>query len=420
MRLWEMRIKMDVSQINGERAYALVKELAYVREAGTEGERRAAEALKQKISALGITPEEETFSFQTTHAEASFCVVEPWEKTYTVTGAGNTAETPEGGLEAEFVYVGDADEISLSFAKNKIVMGNGAVRKDLYEKLEAAGAVGMIGVTGTPIDVGVDRVPSPSKLRGVHEPKLAGANLHCLDAAELVEQGARKVRLAVKQHREERTSANIVARVQGTEFPEEIITLTAHYDSVPQGPGAYDNMSGSAVILELLTYFAAHPAKRTLEFIWFGAEEAGLCGSRAYTKQHEQELGSHRFNMNIDLAGQTIGGNSIGVTGDAAIGAVIQYLAAQAGIGTRVVQGICGSDSNSFAAKGIPAMTMNRDGFGMHTHYDTIDFISSWSLRQSAVLYASIAEQIANIGILPFSSKIPENLQKELENYFSD
>lgn len=53
-----------------------------------------------------------------------------------------------------------------------------------------------------------------------------------------------------------RTSKNIILRIPGTGQPEEILTLTAHYDSVPQGPGAYDNMAGAAIIMELAHYFA--------------------------------------------------------------------------------------------------------------------------------------------------------------------
>lgn len=66
-----------------------------------------------------------------------------------------------------------------------------------------------------------------------------------------------------------RTSKNIILRITGTEQPEEILTLTAHYDSVPQGPGAYDNMAGAAIIMELAHYFAENRPKRTLECIWF-------------------------------------------------------------------------------------------------------------------------------------------------------
>ena len=130
---------------------------------------------------------------------------------------------------------------------------------------------------------------------------------------ELVERGASRARLVLQQKKIRRTSKNIILRIPGTEQPEEILTLTAHYDSVPQGPGAYDNMAGAAIIMELAHYFAENRPKRTLECIWFGAEELGLCGSRAYVKAHEAELAQHRFNMNVDLAGQAIGGTVLGV-----------------------------------------------------------------------------------------------------------
>ena len=45
---------------------------------------------------------------------------------------------------------------------------------------------------------------------------------------------------------------------------DRILTLTAHYDSVPEGPGAYDNMSGAAIIMELCRYFHAHRPRRTM------------------------------------------------------------------------------------------------------------------------------------------------------------
>ena len=90
--------------------------------------------------------------------------------------------------------------------------------------------------------------------------------------------------LSVEQETVTCTSRNVVARIEGTDKAEEILTLTAHYDSVPEGPGAYDNMSGAAIIMELCRYFHAHRPRRTMEFIWFGAEEKGLLGSQNYIK----------------------------------------------------------------------------------------------------------------------------------------
>ena len=234
----------------------------------------------------------------------------------------------------------------------------------------------------------------------------------------MVSKGASRVMILVEQETVTRTSANVAARIEGTEKAEEILTLTAHYDSVPEGPGAYDNMAGCAIIMELCRYFKEHPTGRTMEFVWFGAEEKGLVGSRNYIKAHEDELKKHQFNMNVDLAGQLVGGTVIGVTGDVSICHMIQYLANEIGLGMEVRNSIWGSDSNTFAWKGIPAMTLNRDGFGMHTCHDVVEYLSPWSLQRSAALLGHIAQSLGNIATIPFTRVVPENFIKELDGYF--
>ena len=247
--------------------------------------------------------------------------------------------------------------------------------------------------------------------------RIPGANLHYKDAVELVTEGAAVVCLAVEQEVTACTSRNVVARIEGTDKKDEILTLTAHYDSVPEGPGAYDNMAGAAIIMELCRYFQQYRPRRTMEFVWFGAEEKGLLGSRDYIRVHESELGAHRFNMNVDLAGQLIGGNVLGVTGEASVCDKLLEIADGAGIGASVKNQIWGSDSNSFAWKGIPAMTLNRDGFGMHTRYDTIDLLSAWSLERSAILLGCIADALGNTEVFPFERKMPEKFIGELDEY---
>lgn len=252
----------------------------------------------------------------------------------------------------------------------------------------------------------------------MEETPIQGLVIHHRDAMELVEAGACRARLTLLQEPEKAVSHNVIARIQGTEVPDEILTLTAHYDSVPQGPGAYDNMAACAIILELCRYFKAYTPRRTLEFIWFGAEEKGLLGSRNYTEVHKEELKQHCFNMNVDLAGQLVGGTVIGVTGDPSICSMIEYMAHETGIGMVTRNAIWGSDSNTFAWNGVPAMTLNRDGFGMHTRHDIVDYISPWSLERSARLLGHIAESLGNIPVIPFKREIPETFMKELDRYF--
>lgn len=411
---------MNLNEICGQRQLTFMKEFDYIREAGTEAEEKAALRIQEELSSFGMESCQEEFEIDTWKViEASFAVTEPFEKTYTVAGYGRCGSTPEGGIEAPFLYAENGDAINLSFAKGKIVMVNNPVNKDMYEKLVKAGAVAFLSITGTPIDEGLDRIPEDRAVPKMQETPIQGAVLHHVDAMEIVENGASRARLTLKTETGKATSRNVIARIPGTDLADEILTLTGHFDSVPAGPGAYDNMAAGAIIMELCRYFKEHPTRRTLEFVWLGAEEKGLCGSRAYVKAHAAELENHQFNMNVDLAGQLVGGTVIGVTGDVSICHMIEYMAHEVGIGMVTRNAIWGSDSNTFAWKGVPAMTLNRDGFGMHTRHDTVALISPWSLKRSAQLLGHIAESLGNIAVMPFVRTIPENLMKELDQFFA-
>lgn len=416
---------MSKNTISGQRQMDFVLKFNYIREAGTPTEEKAASLIREELKSFGMESMLSEFTFNTWEIrKAELTVTEPYNKTYQVTGYQRCGSTAGEGVEAEFLYVENGDDISLSHAAGKIVMVNEIVRKDMYLKLLKAGAAGFVSISGSPTDTGEDRIPRAAAIpQKVYEAlnekeRIQGVGIHYLDAVEMVTEGAKKVRLTLLQEEVTRTSRNVEARIQGSDHADEILTLTAHYDSVPEGPGAYDNMAGAAIIMEVCRYLKEHQPRRTVEFVWFGAEEKGLLGSRHYIKIHEHELGKHRFNMNVDLAGQLVGGNVIGVTADPSVCSMLTYLAAETGIGMTTKNQIWGSDSNTFAWKGIPAMTLNRDGFGMHTHYDTVDLLSAWSLERSARLLAHIAENLGNIDIIPFSREIPEEFKKQLDEYF--
>lgn len=414
---------MDKTMISGARALEFLGQFDFIREAGTEGELAAAEKirkyLEQNVSGPGITFREEPFSFEESRIlEARLVVTEPYQKEYSVVGCAGCGSTPENGLEAPFLYVENGDEISLAYARGKIVLVNGIVRKAFYQKLVEAGAAGFVMLSGTPIDEGEDLRPARRSLRGVEETPIQGVTVHYKDAVELVERGASRVRLILRQEKEKRISRNLILRIDGSQRADEILTVSAHYDSVPEGPGAYDNMAGAAIVMELCRYFSVHRPRRTIEFLWFGGEEKGLYGSLNYVERHSEELASHRFNMNVDLAGQTIGGTVIGVTGNPEICQILSAYAHEAGMGVSLKHQIWGSDSNSFAWKGVPAMTLNRDGFGMHTRHDTAALISAWSLERSSRLLAMVAERLASAEVFPFPREVPEKFREELNAFF--
>lgn len=415
---------MDTMQtfISGDRQFCFVSQFNYIREAGTANEKKAAETilamLKNETSDVQIRTEE--FSFFAPKLRTSFFeVTAPYHKVYEAHTFGFCANTSVDGLEADFVYLENADDISMKQASGKIVMVNGYIGRTMLEKLKKAGALGFVSFSGTPVDTGKKRLPAVKNLgQSDHLAALPGTCIHFLDAAEIVEKGASRVRMICDQTIETHISQNICARIEGTDKQDDILTVTAHYDSVLQGPGAYDNMSGCAIVTELFHWFSAHKPRRTMEFIWFGCEEKGLLGSRAYVNAHEHELSRHRFNMNIDLAGQTLGGTVMGITGDPSICRQFEALAEKCGIGMTARSAVWSSDSNTFAWKRIPSMTLNRDGFGMHTEYDTIDLISAWSLRRSALLLCTVADYLANEDTFPLCGEIPAEFLAQLDASF--
>ncbi|MBO6514622.1 MAG: M28 family peptidase, partial [Phycisphaerales bacterium] len=69
------------------------------------------------------------------------------------------------------------------------------------------------------------------------------------------------------------TAFNVFTQITGTVYPDEIIVLGAHYDAEVNTPGADDNASGVAVLIELARRFADSPQQRTIRFIAYTNEE---------------------------------------------------------------------------------------------------------------------------------------------------
>lgn len=80
-------------------------------------------------------------------------------------------------------------------------------------------------------------------------------------------------------------TANVLATLKGTVNPELVYVVSSHYDSVAAGPGADDDTSGTAALLETARIMAGHPMPATIVFASFTGEEGGLLGSREYVRQ---------------------------------------------------------------------------------------------------------------------------------------
>lgn len=102
---------------------------------------------------------------------------------------------------------------------------------------------------------------------------------------------------------------NLAAIVKGTTCPDSFLVFTAHYDHLGlMGkktffPGANDNASGVSMVIQLARYFAAHPQRFSVAFLFFSGEEAGLYGSRYFAAHPRFDLDKVKFLVNLDLVG---------------------------------------------------------------------------------------------------------------------
>jgi Zn-dependent M28 family amino/carboxypeptidase len=109
-------------------------------------------------------------------------------------------------------------------------------------------------------------------------------------------------------------SQNILAYIEGSEFPNEVIVISAHYDHLGMKGeevynGADDNASGSSAVMELAQSFQmakkqGNGPKRSILFLHLTGEEIGLFGSKFYIEHPVFSLDSTVVDLNIDMVGR--------------------------------------------------------------------------------------------------------------------
>jgi hypothetical protein len=79
-------------------------------------------------------------------------------------------------------------------------------------------------------------------------------------------------------------TANVIATLRGTRNPGLVYVVSSHYDSTASGPGADDDSSATAALLEAARVLARRPMPATIVFASFTGEESGLLGSREFVR----------------------------------------------------------------------------------------------------------------------------------------
>ena len=231
-----------------------------------------------------------------------------------------------------------------------------------------------------------------------------------------------RARLAIAVEHEKATTANVAAILPGRDLSlaSECVVIGAHHDHLGLGgdaslaperfgtvhPGADDNASGVAALLELARAFAAEgPARRTVLFAAFGAEELGLLGSAQLVKNPPARCPTEKMQLmvNLDMVGRPRDGKVYVDGADTAKGlrATIEALAAERPrLPLHVAFGGGGygpSDHTSFYARGVPVVFLFT---GAHADYhrpsDTADKIDAGGLAAIARLARRIARDAAD------------------------
>ncbi|MCC5828572.1 MAG: M28 family peptidase [Phycisphaeraceae bacterium] len=208
------------------------------------------------------------------------------------------------------------------------------------------------------------------------------------------------------------------------ELADEWIVIGGHYDHLGYGhfgsrrpgsnrihPGADDNASGTAGVVQLAAHFTrlaarddAPASRRTLMFVGFTGEELGLIGSFRMVQRLEQELGLNREQIvcmfNFDMIGRVRDRRLLLLAGDSSPdwSAIIQRASAGSPLEVRPSgRGLGGSDHMPFLRAGIPALFFHT---GLtpeyHTPDDTADTLNNAGAAQVLEFAAKLIEPIWN------------------------
>ena len=387
----------------------------FVHASGTKEEMKVAEFLKSQCEELGVSAHIEGFRVAMGDIESVHLFADGQEipcKALSCCGSGM--------VEGELYYMPSIDPVSLAGAKDKIVLLDQGVGFFTYHDLMEAGVKGLIFQYGNVHYPNEDIDQRDLREAAVgEERKVLCAMVNSRQAIQLVKNKVKQIRLEISQREYDGESHNVIAELPGKR--DEYIVLSAHYDSTSLSHGAYDNMSGCAGLLGVMEQLKEKELNYGLRFVFCGSEERGLLGSKAYVRDHEEELGKMAMNINLDMIGTYMGKFIACVSAEEKLSHYISYMAAEVGFPVESKTGVYSSDSTPFADKNVPAVSFARIASGnvapIHCRYDLMDIMSMEQLQKDIDFLAKFTERFANAAVCPVSREIPEKIKKELDEY---
>jgi carboxypeptidase Q len=394
------------------------------RQAGTEAEARAREWSVKKLKALGFKNVRiETYMMPTwVRGEESGSIIAPFPHKLAITALGNSPATPAEGLTADVAYFKSYDAFKAapeSGIKGRIVFVNhamkpaqdgssygyfGAVRRAGPSLAAKKGAIAyVIRSVGTDVhrnphtgnqswEAGVTPIPA--------------AAVSTVDANQIDRIAARgmPVRMSVRltpKFLGQQQSGNVIAEVPGTDPAAGMVVVGGHLDSWDLGTGAIDDASGVAITAAAAKNIldSGKKPRRTIRVVWWGAEEVGLWGAKAYFEAHKNE--PHALVSESDFGADRVWRLDVKLPEMAkALTERLGAALAPLGIATSREEASGGADISPLVANGVPVIDLQQDGtryFDLHhTPDDVLEMIDPVQLQQNVDAWTTMLDLTAN------------------------
>ena len=392
------------------------------RKAGSDAEARARQWAVARLKSLGFANVHiEPFDIPYwVRGQETGAIVSPFPQRLVLTALWNSSPTPPGGLTAEVVAFDSLDALKAAPAKavagkivfvdHRMTAAEGGEGYGYYGGIRrsAPGIASSKGAAAIVIrSLGTDEHRNPhagtQDLAG--NPPIPAAALSVPDAQQLarvLKRGKPVVlRLDITAHAAGTApSGNVIAEIPGRDPKAGVIVIGGHLDSWDLGTGAIDDASGVAITTAAAKRImdSGRPL-HTIRLIWFGSEEIGLFGGKAYWAKYSAE--KHALTAESDLGADKIFrfDSRLGA-GNAAVVARVAAALQPLGIPTGLTDKAGGSDIEPLIDAGVPVIELQQDATRYfdyhHTPDDTLDKVDLGQLRQNVAAWTAMLAVVAD------------------------
>lgn len=263
------------------------------RVAGSRGYAASVRYVRDELKRAGYAPRVSQFPF----VEYAELVERGFQLTsrarrFPVEAIDFSPSTPKGGVSGKLVSSDDGCEAGdFRGVQGQIAL----VRRGkcfFAEKAQNAGNAGAIAL----VVFNVERGPLDATLGSPRASAIPVVSVD-LSTGRALDNPGTTIRLVVETRTQHTTSQNVVADARPRS--RRVLLVGAHLDSVLAGPGVNDNGTGVAALLEIARVVRSAAPRLSVRFAFWGAEEFGLFGSRAYARKVDldQIVGYLNFDM---------------------------------------------------------------------------------------------------------------------------